>query len=156
MRSLIHSSALTTLVLVAILVSCTKGVEAPEVPIPEFARDLNRVEYHSSQYHLEFYPEIPYSLDSVREFYGKWAEEAGWRLIAPEEESWSIDSWESFDEMNGRKVSQLFVHWVDPEEKWSLRLALRSFGAQTHENVTYVIVAPFANLDHVEDEQYGS
>jgi len=156
MRSLIDSSARITLVLFAILTSCTNGVEVPEVPVPEFARDLNRVEYSVSQYHLEFYPEIPYSLDSVREFYGKWAEEAGWRLVDPEEESWSHDSWESFEEMNGRAVSQLLVHWVDPEENWSLRLALRSFGAHTEENVAYVIVAPFANLDHVEDEQYGS
>ncbi|REJ85783.1 MAG: hypothetical protein DWQ36_08380 [Acidobacteria bacterium] len=101
----------------------------------------------ATRYHLGFFPLFPYNLTSVREFYGKWAEEHSWRLIQPEEESWSHDSWQSFKDMDGRELEQLLVHWVSPDGVWSLRLALRSFGPALEENRAFAIVEPFSNLE---------
>lgn len=126
----------------------------PTIPVPEAAIDPTVTTgplAFSRQ--VTFEVKETYPGHSVRDFYADWAQEHGWQRVLSDEEAWSVDEWQTFEDATRgsvRTIHQWLVHWASPERKWSLRLALRynlhegasSKGVQT---VT-VILQPFQLL----------
>jgi len=119
----------------------------PQVPLPDFAMAVETHSRHPQRLERFFVPEMQHALGEVRAFYGEWAENANWRKVEPSEESWSIDAWQEFG-VGEERVRQYLVHWTDPGNQWSLRLAMR-FYLETGKAGVWVVVEPYYNLDDV-------
>jgi hypothetical protein len=140
----------TPLLLVGL--ACATQLGAPDVPLPDFVRDVRRTVHSAERYEVSFVPRIPNDLDDIRGFYGEWTEAQGWRKVLPDEEAWSIDAWQSFSIEDHTSVRQFLVHWVDPSGAWSLRLAMRYYGEFRHRAEAFIVVERYENLDELELE----
>jgi TonB family protein len=101
--------------------------------------------FPDGQVQLSFVANVEYLDSRIRDFYVDWAAEDGWTKVSSDEEPWSADEWQSFEDMYGSSTDQYLVHWRSPDGSESLRLALRHINDQTRQEV-YVIRSPFQLL----------
>lgn len=113
--------------------------------MPPWAQDPELVEFPDGQIQLSFEVARAYPDMGVRNYYANWAEEHGWQKVPSDVEPWSVDQWESFEDVQGVRIDQWLVHWQSPDGSESLRLALRYLGDRTQQ-VVYVIRSPFELL----------
>jgi len=113
--------------------------------MPPWAEDPELVEFSDGQIQLSFEVARAYPDTGVRNYYAKWAEEHDWQKVPSDVEPWSVDQWESFEDVQGMRVDQWLVHWQSPDGSESLRLALRYVGDRNQQMV-YVIRSPFQLL----------
>lgn len=137
-----------TLSAMLLLLACGASAgqaESPEVPAPPGAQDPELIEFPDGQVQLSFTTDRSYPNSEVRDFYADWAEEHGWTRVPAELEPWSLDKWETFEDMQGERIDQWLVHWQSPDRTESLRLALRHVGDRTEQEV-FVVRSPFELL----------
>lgn len=147
-------AASVPLLLVACGASGETSIEASAIPVPSWVEDPEVVEFPDGQVQVSFAVDLQYPDRQIRDFYGQWAAEHGWSKVAQDVDPWSVDRWESFEDMYGTTIDQWLVHWRSPDGSESLRLALRHTGDRTQQEV-FVIRSPFDTLTQEQQQDTG-
>lgn len=89
---------------------------------------MRRGEYEGAVRQVSFVAATRERDREVRDFYSRWAEKKGWRLVLPTEDAWSTDRWTSLLGPGGEQFHQFCVVWRNAEGSESLTLAMLQRG----------------------------
>lgn len=96
-------------------------------PILPGAISAQRGEYEGSVRQISFVAATRERTREIRDFYSRWAEGRGWRVVPVTEDAWSVDEWISY-ELHEDRVHQFAVVWRNDAGTESLTLAMLQRG----------------------------